>query len=172
MTYNEILHYLKANAKKWTIEKSDGPIILTKSNVIITINQDYISWKVEDYYKDNIETTEENLKILLSRDWINQTYIRSFGYIARTEDPDKDVWPEDFVQYFEQKFGFVTSIKWRSRNHSYKGGGDIIAETICSLDKDTLSSLNYEIESQMYDGVGESCDLVSLTSDGYFYKEK
>ena len=105
MTYNEILHYLKANAKKWTIEKSDGPIILTKSNVIITINQDYISWKVEDYYKDNIETTEENLKILLSRDWINQTYIRSFGYIARTEDPDKDVWPEDFVQYFEQKFG-------------------------------------------------------------------
>lgn len=172
MNYDEILNYIRANGKKWTIEKLDGPIIITKSNVTINITNNYISWKVDNYFKNNIETNEDNLKILLSRDWIDQTYTRGFGYIARTDNPDRDIWPEDFVQYFEQKFGFVTSIKWRARNNAYKGGGDIIAETVCSLDRDTLSALNYEIEIQISDGVGESCDLVSLNSDGYFYKEK
>ena len=119
-----------------------------------------------------IEVSEISLKVLTSRDWIPQTYCRSFGYIARTKNPDDDIWPEDFVDYFEDidTYSFVTSIKYKAKQNEYKGGGTIFAKTVCSLDKTTLETLNKEVDNQLSDSVGESVDLVNICSDGYFYK--
>lgn len=177
MSIDEILTYIKENAKKWTIEQSTGPIIISKGNVKLTIDTNTVAWSVSDIHnKHAIVTSEETLKVLLSRDWIEQTYCRGFGYIARTNDPDNDIWPEDFVDYVDERrdpFSFVQHIKWRANcRGEYKGGGTIYMDTICSLDKFTLGAMNNEIDAQVSDGVGESCELVKLSSDGYFYKEK
>ena len=178
ISIQEALEWINKNAKKWNIdEQSSDKIVISKGDVVITIVKDQIHWKTaehEDRNRSYISLIERNLKILTSRDWIPQTYYRNFGYIARTKEPDKDIWPEDYVQYFNiygNEYSFVTSIKWRTNYNDYKGGGAIYAETVCSLDKETLNDLNDEIEAQITDGIGESPLLINLSSDGYFHKE-
>ena len=177
MTIQDAYNWIIENAKDWKItEQSDKKLVISKNNVFITITNNEINWKTANYSNYNpIDLYEEALKILTSRDWVEQTYCKGFRYKTFVDNPNQNVWKDDFARYLEQEedeFDFIRSIRLVAATDANYGNGTIYAETVCSLDKETLNSLNEFIEVQIYDGIGENYNVMRLISEGHFYKSK
>ena len=177
MTLKDAYKWISENAKDWAIkELTFTKIVITKNGVSLTILNDEILWKTANYENEyTIDLCEESLEVLTSADWVEQTYCRKFSYKTFVDDPNNNVWADDFVIYLDKDdfddYGFITSIKWKADTDACEGKGTIYAKTVCSLDKETLNGLNEFIDIQIADGLGESYNVQKLVSKGQFYKQ-
>ena len=105
MTLKDAYKWISENAKDWKItEQSDKKLVISKNNVFITITNDEINWKTANHSNYNpIDLYEEALKILTSRDWVEQTYCKGFRYKTFVDNPNQNVWKDDFARYLEQE---------------------------------------------------------------------
>lgn len=177
MTLKDAYKWICENAKDWTIkEQAFTKIVITKNVGTLTILNNEIIWKTTNYENEYIiDLCEESLEALTSADWVEQTYCRKFSYKTFVDDPNNNVWADDFVIYLGpddfNEYGFITSIRWKADTEACEGKGIIYAKTACSLDKETLNGLNEFIDIQIADGIGESYYVQKLVSKGQFYKQ-
>lgn len=177
MTLKDAYKWICENAKDWTIkELTFTEIVITKNGVTLTILKDGILWKKDNYENEyTIDLCEETLETLTSADWVEQTYCRKFSYKTFVDDPNNNVWSDDFAIYLDNDdfddYGFITSIRWKADTDACDGKGTIYAKTVCSLNEETLKGLNEFIDIQIADGLGESYNVQKLVSKGQFYKQ-
>ena len=177
MTLKDAYKWICENAKDWTInEPAFTEIVITKNGVTLTIFNDGILWQKDNYENEyTIDLCEETLETLTSADWVEQTYCRKFSYKTFVDDPNNNVWSDDFAIYLDNDdfddYGFITSIRWKADTDACEGNGTIYAKTVCSLNKEMLKGLNDFIDIQIADGLGESYNVQKLVSKGQFYKQ-
>lgn len=177
MTLKDAYKWICENAKDWAINKlTFTEIVITKNGVTLIILKDEILWKKENYENEyTIDLCEETLETLTSADWVEQTYCRKFSYKTFVDDPNNNVWSDDFAIYLDNDdfddYGFITSIRWKADTDACEGNGTIYAKTVCSLNKEMLKGLNDFIDIQIADGLGESYNVQKLVSKGQFYKQ-
>lgn len=158
MTVDEVYELITANKnhKKYTIEKNDDSFTLTFGPFRMVINKviaDNIETELPYTYLDServervakIHDLENDINVLLSRDWEPQTYMRGFHVFIGEPEENGQYDVEKYLFFNADWYDLIDDVEIDGNFTVTKGFSDadkVLMYTISSLPKGTLSTIN------------------------------
>ena len=167
MFVDTIISYINEFDNWEIIEQEENKIVAKKRGCTLTINPNFISWEHRygfnsaEHQTNPIETNEENIKALLSMDWIPQRYVREFSFntfgLRGSDLETYNILNKNYL--LSHKFGILVKLAVRCYNDYFEetnGEGEIRVESVCSLSPADVDSVKNITDEVLYDNLDDS----------------